>query len=227
MNQTKKAWMTGEVFAGWMRRIDKQMRLQNRHTLLFLDNCGALPPNTTSRLQPMDAGIIQNMKMVYRKKLLRHILFLMNEASTASDIVKKVTVLDAILSLTTAWNSVSPETIHKCFRKCGYSDAIVDASSDDECDEEDLRPLLPLSTSLRDSDCSRIRKLPVNFVSEPAQCQSSFFNGGSVVSCRANVENSARKLSEERWRLSNWSEGEKLFKLSLLHVNEVSSLVRG
>ena len=30
---------------------------------------------------------------------------LMNEASTASDIVKKVTVLDAILWLTTAWDS--------------------------------------------------------------------------------------------------------------------------
>ena len=108
----KKAWMTGEMFAGWMRRIANQMRLQNRHILMFLDNCGAhpalqfdnmkvvfLPPNTTSRLQPMDAGIIQNMKMVYRKKLLRHILFLMNEARTASDIVKKVTVLDAILWL--------------------------------------------------------------------------------------------------------------------------------
>ena len=74
----------------------------------------------------------------------------MNEASTASDIVKKVTVLDAILWLTTAWNSVSPETIQKCFRKCGFSDTIVDASSDDEWDEDDLRPLLPPGTSLRD-----------------------------------------------------------------------------
>ena len=81
---------------------------------------------------------------------LRHILFLMNEARTASDIVKKVTVLDAILWLTTAWDSVSPETIQKCFRKCGLSDAIVDVSSDDEWDEEDLRPLLPPGTSLRD-----------------------------------------------------------------------------
>ena len=76
---------------------------------------------------------------------------LMNEASTASDIVNKVTVLDAILWLTTAWDSVSPETIQKCFHnKYGFSDAIVDASSDDEWDEEDLRPLLPPGTSLRD-----------------------------------------------------------------------------
>ena len=123
----KKAWMTGEMFARWMRRIDIQMRLQNRHILLFLDNCGAhpdlqfdhvkvvfLPPNTTSRLQPMDAGNNQNMKMVYRKKQLRHILFLMNEASTASDIVKKVTVLDTIL---TARVTTVMKTVRKLFHQ--------------------------------------------------------------------------------------------------------------
>ena len=70
----------------------------------------------------------------------------MNEVSIVTDNVKKVTVLDAILWLTTAWDSVSPETI----QKCGVSDAIVDASSDDEWDEEYLRPLLPPGTSLRD-----------------------------------------------------------------------------
>ena len=37
-----------------------------------------------------------------------------------------------------------------CSSKCGFSDAIVDASSDDEWDEEDLRPLLPPGTSLGD-----------------------------------------------------------------------------
>ena len=86
-----KAWVTGELFAVWMRRVDNRMRRQNRHILLFLDNCGShphmelenvkivfLPPNTTSKLQPMYAGIIQNVKMVYRKKLLRHITFLVD-----------------------------------------------------------------------------------------------------------------------------------------------------
>ena len=83
-----KVWMPEELFAAWMRRVDNRMRRQNRHILLFLDNCGShphmelenvkvvfLPPNTTSKLQPMDAGIIQKLKMVYRKKLLRHIIF--------------------------------------------------------------------------------------------------------------------------------------------------------
>ena len=86
-----KAWMTGELFAAWMRRVDNRMRRKNQHILVFLANCGAhrqvelenvkvvfLPSNTTSKLQPMDAGIIQNLKMVYRKKLLRHIIFLVD-----------------------------------------------------------------------------------------------------------------------------------------------------
>ena len=136
-----KAWITGELIAAWMRRVDNRMRRQNRHILLFLDNCGAhphmelenvkvifLPPNTTSKLQPMDAGIIQNLKMVYQKKLLRHIIFLMDAASTASDSAKKVTVLDAILWQTSAWGSVKPETISKCFQKCGFSEALLDAA---------------------------------------------------------------------------------------------------
>ncbi|KAI0213075.1 hypothetical protein LSAT2_001928 [Lamellibrachia satsuma] len=38
-----KAWMTGELFAEWMCRVDNRMRRQTRHILLFLDNCGAHP----------------------------------------------------------------------------------------------------------------------------------------------------------------------------------------
>ena len=65
------------------------MRMQDIKILLFIDNCSAhphldfsniklafFPPNTTSKLQPMDAGIIQNFKLIYSKKLLRHVLFL-------------------------------------------------------------------------------------------------------------------------------------------------------
>ena len=157
--------MTGELFAVWIRRVDNRMRRQNRHILFFLDNCGAHPhmelknvkvvlppPNKTSKLQPMDAGIIQNLKMVYRKKLLRHIIFLMDAASMASDIAKKDTVLDAILWLTSAWDSVKPETISKCFQKCGFSEALLDAATtdDDEWDDVDLLPLLPHGITFKD-----------------------------------------------------------------------------
>jgi len=67
----RKAWMTGEIMAQWLRKLDKDMRKQVRKILLFLDNAPShphmelsnvrlcfFPPNTTSVAQPMDQGII-------------------------------------------------------------------------------------------------------------------------------------------------------------------------
>lgn len=58
------------------------MRLVNRKIVLVVDNCPAhpvveltnielvfLPPNTTSHTQPMDSGIIKNLKYHYRHAL--------------------------------------------------------------------------------------------------------------------------------------------------------------
>ena len=49
-----------------------------------------LPKNTTSRLQPLDAGIIQNFKVKYRKLLLKFVISRVNDKKTASEIVKEV-----------------------------------------------------------------------------------------------------------------------------------------
>ena len=96
------------------------MKLQRREILLFIGNCRAhpatelsniklvfLPPNTTSRLQPCDAGIIANVKSLYRKRLLRHVLAQMDEAESATERVKRVNVLGAISWLHSAWAVVS------------------------------------------------------------------------------------------------------------------------
>lgn len=37
----KKAWMTGELFAKWLLKLDKKFHRQNRTVLLFIDNCTA------------------------------------------------------------------------------------------------------------------------------------------------------------------------------------------
>ncbi|XP_062597709.1 tigger transposable element-derived protein 6-like [Saccostrea cucullata] len=75
-NTNKKAWMTVDIFSTWVKQLDKKMKRKKRKTALVIDNCPAhpkipalqsielifLPPNTTSKTQPMDQGIIQNMK---------------------------------------------------------------------------------------------------------------------------------------------------------------------
>ena len=55
-----------------------------------------LPKNTTSRLQPLDAGIIQNFKVKYRRRLVKYVLAGINEYSSATQIIKDVNILMAI-----------------------------------------------------------------------------------------------------------------------------------
>ena len=78
-----------------------------------------LHANCTSVLQPLDLGIIKNFKVRYRKRLLYHVLTKIDTCSTAHDVIKSVTILDAIRWVALAWEKVSPEIIQKCFRKAG------------------------------------------------------------------------------------------------------------
>uniref|UniRef100_A0A3Q2XZU1 HTH CENPB-type domain-containing protein n=1 Tax=Hippocampus comes TaxID=109280 RepID=A0A3Q2XZU1_HIPCM len=163
----RKAWMTSEIFLKWLHQLNNKMVIQNRKILLFMDNCGAhvpatlsnmkiifFPPNTTSHLQPMDAGVIQNVKLQYRKSMLKSILLNMDECNKASDLVKKITVRDAIEWIEAAWMKLESSTISKCFSKCGFShtDAITHDAEGEDIDETDLIPLRQIIPDLTNQD---------------------------------------------------------------------------
>ena len=144
----KKAWMTSALFESWLDKINNKMKAEGRSILMFVDNCTAhpdvlrsniklvfLPPNTTSKLQPCDAGIIQNVKLHYRKRLLHHII---NRMDDASELAKSVNILDAIMWLKSAWDVVKAATIDRYFAKCGFVDTLVDTDSEDELDNTEL-----------------------------------------------------------------------------------------
>ena len=76
-----------------------------------------LRKNTTSRLQPLYAGIFRNFKVKYRKTLLRHVIARISNDRSASDIAKEVDILQAITWVATAWNKVLETTIKNCFYK--------------------------------------------------------------------------------------------------------------
>ena len=54
-----------------------------------------LPQNTTSRLQPLDLGIIQAFKFKYYKRLLTHVVSKVDQCNSASDVCKSVDLLQA------------------------------------------------------------------------------------------------------------------------------------
>ena len=87
----QNAWMTKVIFQYFLRRFDRSMVAKKRKVLLLLDNFAGhmveykpvnvellfLPPNTTSRLQPLDGGIIRAFKAHFKRrqfqKAYRHI----------------------------------------------------------------------------------------------------------------------------------------------------------
>ena len=74
-----------------------------------------LPNNSTSQYQPLDQGIIQNLKIYYRKQWL---IFILYHYECNQDPLQIVTLLDCIRWLVRAWNhNILSTTILACFYK--------------------------------------------------------------------------------------------------------------
>ena len=122
-----KSWMQVEIMEKVIDTLNHQMRKQGRKVILFLGNATVhptslidmysnmkvvfLPKNTTSRLQPLDADIIQSFKTKYGKKLMRYVIARINDDLTASEIAKGIDILQAITWVADSWKEVSVETI--------------------------------------------------------------------------------------------------------------------
>nr|CCA20949.1 CENPB protein Homeodomainlike putative [Albugo laibachii Nc14] len=129
-----KAWMNTTIFNKWLRKFN--LLMHGRRVLLLLDNASShkaickhdnveivfLPPNMTSRIQPMDAGIIRSFKARYKKLFLRWCLDLVE-----SNTVRKLNLLEAIEFSIESWRSVSEQVIRNCWVKTGLIDAIINA----------------------------------------------------------------------------------------------------
>ena len=128
--------MTTEIMTSVLGKINRQMEVAKRKIILFMDNAPChpeslserysniefvfLPKNTTSRLQPLDGGIIRNFKLKYRRKLLKFVISRINDNVKARDIIQEVDVLNAVSWIKFAWGEVPEETIVNCFKKWGF-----------------------------------------------------------------------------------------------------------
>ena len=102
--------------------------MEDHNGTMVLDNCPAhlhvelenvkfafLPPNITSKKQPMDASVICNFKLHYR-------CMLANRRQQAAEIDKdfKWSLLDCFFAVKSEWSLVNPTTIANCHLKAGF-----------------------------------------------------------------------------------------------------------
>ncbi|XP_037505778.1 tigger transposable element-derived protein 4-like [Rhipicephalus sanguineus] len=126
----KKAWVTQQLFEAYVRKLDRRFEQQNRRVLLFVDNCAVhghikdlkavqiefLPPNTTAILQPMDQGVIRNLKHHYKSRVLSRMVLCYDSGKSYA-----VDLRSAVGMLAESWKAVTQETLRNCFRHAGFT----------------------------------------------------------------------------------------------------------
>ena len=77
--------MDGDLFTEWVKELNRKSLAQDRKIALIVDNYPAhpivdglkaielifLPPNTTSKTQPMDQGVIKSLNAFYRHSIIK------------------------------------------------------------------------------------------------------------------------------------------------------------
>lgn len=138
--------MTSEIFEEWLRWFDALMI--HRKVVLLMDNFSAhesavkainnstaplqntliiwLPPNSTSRFQPLDQGIINTWKVYWKRQWVKFMLY---EFDSGRDPISSMNVLKAITWGIQAWElDISALTIKSCFQK-GLSISLLDTTT--------------------------------------------------------------------------------------------------
>ncbi|KAL0237808.1 hypothetical protein GEMRC1_013024 [Eukaryota sp. GEM-RC1] len=119
-----KGWMTKEIFYNYMYTLNKEMRSQGRRILLLVDNVPShkiedefsnvrlefLPPNTSSKLQPLDLGVIKAFKNYYKRGIVNYIF-------KQKGAMRDFTLYEAVELCKFAWDQVGAVSIINCWRK--------------------------------------------------------------------------------------------------------------
>ena len=153
--------MDGKLFEEWLRELDRKFAFEGRNVAFVIDNCPThphidnlkaiefffLPPNTTSKTQPMDQGVIRSLKAKCCKNAVWKIIQSVEKKKTRP----KISLLQGMQMLVSAWDALSMQTTVNCFRKSGISNASQEtaiAEDDDPFQElqdeiDDLRSVQP------------------------------------------------------------------------------------
>lgn len=142
----RKARMNSCLFFEWFKRFDTFIGITaNRKVLLLIDNCSAhgtnetvpkldhvelefLPPNTTSKLQPMDAGIIATLETLYLKLQYERAL---DSLYDGEDTIYKIDQLTAMKYCKSVWENMQASIIKNSWQSTGIVGGFSDQDTDD------------------------------------------------------------------------------------------------
>ena len=112
------------------RRLKKLLFIHNVLSYLeyFIDcfshvKNAFLPKNATSKLQPLDVGMINNFKVLYRRQLLQHALARIKPVFKASYVISNGNLLRSIRWVMDVWRKVKKKNDFHFFSKCGFNEA--------------------------------------------------------------------------------------------------------
>lgn len=136
----KNALMEQTIFSDWFHKmfvsqvkvhlVEKQLP---HESLLLIDNapthpskqlksdngkitCFFFPAYTTSLIQPMDQGIIENMKRLYRKGFIESLLST-GDAIGIKEFWKNYNIKDAIFNDSSAWDDLTVSNLKSVWNK--------------------------------------------------------------------------------------------------------------
>ncbi|XP_064361652.1 tigger transposable element-derived protein 3-like isoform X2 [Dromaius novaehollandiae] len=124
------ARMTAPLFAEWLQEFNEEMQRKGKSVVLFLDKHEAHPylelsnvrmvfvPPAAALAQPLDRGVIRDLKGHYRRRLLTRLPW--RAGGGAGRAAGQPTLLDALHMLVQAWGDVRPALIASCFRAAGF-----------------------------------------------------------------------------------------------------------
>uniref|UniRef100_A0A7M4F5K3 DDE-1 domain-containing protein n=1 Tax=Crocodylus porosus TaxID=8502 RepID=A0A7M4F5K3_CROPO len=141
-------WMDKEIFLHWFHHVfvpavkehlKKLGKPKDTTVILILDNSQAHPPEAVSVwkyfyhlptfIQPMDQGIIKNLKSIYRRDFRRKLL---DYEGSLQEFQLQYTTKDAIFNVACAWCAVKSTTLRKAWRKLWAAVMFAEGSSDEE-----------------------------------------------------------------------------------------------
>src|SRR5690625_3014005 len=144
--------MTSKIFNDWLNRINTLFRKKNKTILLIVDNCSShtvikelsnvtvkfLPPNTTSKTQPLDQGVIHSFKARYRSMITKDLICKIDTVKNAEEYLKSLNLLKSIEWINDAWTQLPESVIVNCFRHSGVKETNSNVEEIFESDDQSI-----------------------------------------------------------------------------------------